>query len=66
VNPWKFVRCRLLGKHHWEPVADSDLDTGWRCRDCGEEVLNRQTVERDYEPEEPSSPYWGKRQAPKP
>jgi hypothetical protein len=31
-----------------------------RCRDCGEEVLERHLVEGDHEPEV-SSPYWGRR-----
>ena len=67
MNPWTFVRCRIAGKHHWEPMSGGDdLDSGWRCRDCGEEVLKRYGVEGNYEPEEPSSPYWGKRQTRKP
>lgn len=59
-----FVRCRVLGKHRWEPVGEG-LDSGSRCRDCGEEILERYFVERDHEPEV-SSPYWGRRQPTKP
>ena len=66
MNPWTFVRCRIAGKHRWEPVAGDDLDSGWRCRDCNELAVKRDVVERNYEPEEPSSPYWGRRQPPKP
>jgi len=58
-NPWTFVRCRLLKKHHWEPVAGDELDSGLRCRDCGEQMLGRDIVERDHEPER-TSPYWGR------
>jgi hypothetical protein len=63
-NPWTFLRCRVLGLHHWKPVlALDDLDSGWRCRDCDEQLLKRHFVEKDYEPEI-TSPYWGRRQDP--
>jgi hypothetical protein len=65
MNPWTFVRCRVVGKHRWEPVAGDDPDSGWRCRDCDEVVLERDYIERDYDPEV-SSPYWGRSQAPNP
>ena len=64
VNPWTFVLCRVFGLHVWEPVAaDNELDTGWRCRDCGELVLKRYLVEQDHEPDV-TSPYWGRRREP--
>jgi hypothetical protein len=68
MNPWTFVRCRVVGIHRWERVGDDreDPDSGWRCRDCGKEVLKRYIAERDYGEPEPSSPYWGKRREPKP
>jgi len=56
-NAWTFVRCRIAGKHRWEPFSD-DGESGWRCRDCGEVILERELVERDHEPDL-SSPYWG-------
>jgi hypothetical protein len=65
MNPLTFVRCRVLGTHRWERVGE-DLDSGRRCRDCGEEVLTRYFVEGDHGEPEPSSPYYGKRQPPKP
>ncbi len=58
---WTFVRCRIAGKHRWEPVGDvDDLDTGWRCRDCAELVLMRYVLERNHDPHV-SPPYsaWG-------
>jgi hypothetical protein len=62
-NPWTFLRCRV-GKHRWKPVlALDDLDSGWRCRDCDEQLVKRHFVEKDYEPEV-TSPYWGRRQDP--
>jgi hypothetical protein len=66
MNPWTFLRCRVAGKHRWEQVGsgeEDDPDSGWRCGDCGEEVLQRQWLERDYEPEV-KSPYWGRRKDP--
>jgi hypothetical protein len=63
-NPWTFVRCRVAGRHRWvEVVGDDELDSGWRCSDCGELVLQRHIAERDYEPEV-KSPYWGRRRDP--
>jgi hypothetical protein len=64
ANPWTFVLCRAFNLHAWEAfAAESDLDSGWRCSDCGEVVLKRDMVERDYEGEV-TSPYWGRRKRP--
>lgn len=60
-NPWVFVRCQVVGKHRWEPVhGASRLDSGWRCRDCQELLLERYLLERNHDPDE-CRPYgtWG-------
>jgi hypothetical protein len=63
LNPRTFVLCRVLRNHTWERIDGDDLDSGWRCRDCNELVLDRYLLERDHEPEV-KSPYWGRRQRP--
>jgi hypothetical protein len=63
MNLKSFVMCWVLRYHAWERVDGDGLDSGWRCRECGELVLDRYLVERDYEPKV-KSPYWGRRQRP--
>ena len=47
-SPWSILRCRLLQRHRWEPV-ERNGDKGWECRDCPEQVFEREYLERVYD-----------------
>ena len=53
-NPWHVLRCKL-GVHRWETVEVSG-DTGWKCSSCGEELFEREYLERVYDPDDPGRP----------
>ena len=49
-NPWNVLRC-LRGVHRWHTSEGVDGLKRWDCRDCSALVLEREYLERVYDPD---------------